>query len=132
VTALLDANALIALVISDHVHHDAADAWVASSGQLIATCPVTQGSLVRLLMREGQPAATGVAILTALTTDSRHEFWPDDVPYTDVRMTGVIGHRQVTDAYLAQLSRQHRGALATFDEGLAALHRDVAELIPVA
>jgi len=130
VTALLDANALIALVISDHVHHDAADAWVARSGQPIATCPVTQGSLVRLLMREGQPAVTGVAILTALATDSRHEFWPDDVPYTDVRMTGVIGHRQVTDAYLAQLARQHRGRLATFDEGLAALHRDVAELIP--
>jgi toxin-antitoxin system PIN domain toxin len=130
VTALLDANALIALVVSDHVHHDAADAWVARSGGPIATCPVTQGSLVRLLMREGQPPVTGVAILTALATDSRHEFWPDDVPYTDVRMTGVIGHRQVADAYLAQLARRHGGRLATFDEGLAALHRDVAELIP--
>ena len=129
-TALLDANALIALVVSDHVQHDAADAWVARSGQPIATCPVTQGSLVRLLTREGLPAVTGVAILTALATVSRHEFWPDDVPYTDVRMTGVIGHRQVTDAYLAQLARQHRGRLATFDEGLAALHHDVAELIP--
>ena len=129
-TALLDANALIALMVSDHVHHEAADAWVAKCGQPIATCPITQGSLVRLLMREGQPVATGIAILTALTTDSRHEFWPDDVPYTDVRMTGVIGHRQVTDAYLAQLARQRRGRLATFDEGLAATHRDVAELIP--
>jgi toxin-antitoxin system PIN domain toxin len=130
VTALLDANALIALLVSDHVHHEAADAWVARSDQPIATCPVTQGSLVRLLLREGQPAATGVAVLTALTADRRHEFWPDDVPYTHVRMTGVIGHRQVTDAYLAQLARQHGGRLATFDEGLAALHRDVAELIP--
>jgi uncharacterized protein len=129
VTALLDANALIALMVSDHVHHEAADAWVATSGQL-ATCPITQGSLIRLLMREGQPAATGVAILTALMSDSRHEFWNDDVPYTDVRLTGVIGHRQVTDAYLAQLARQRRGRLATFDEGLAALHGDVAELIP--
>ena len=129
-TALLDANALIALVVSDHVHHEAADAWVASCGHPIATCPITQGSLVRLLMREGQPAATGVAILTALGADSRHEFWSDDLPYTDVRMTGVIGHRQVTDAYLAQLARRNQGRLATFDEGLAALHRDVAELIP--
>ena len=128
-TALLDANALIALMVSDHVHHEAADAWVATWGQPIATCPITQGSLVRLLLREGHPAAMGVAILTALTTDSRHEFWPDDLPYTAVRMTGVIGHRQVTDAYLAQLARQHGGRLATFDEGLAALHRDVSELI---
>jgi uncharacterized protein len=129
VIALLDANALIALMVSDHVHHEAADAWVATCGQL-ATCPITQGSLIRLLMREGQPAATGVAILTALMSNSRHEFWNDDVPYTDVRLTGVIGHRQVTDAYLAQLARQRRGRLATFDEGLAALHSDVAELIP--
>jgi len=45
-------------------------------------------------------------------------------------MTGVIGHRRVTDAYLAQLARHNGGKLATFDEGLAALHRDVAELIP--
>jgi toxin-antitoxin system PIN domain toxin len=132
VTALLDANALIALMVLDHVHHQAADAWFANCGQPIATCPITQGSLIRLLMREGQPAATGVAILTALTTDSRHEFWPDDVSYVEVRTAGVVGHRQVTDAYLAQLARQHRGRLATFDEGLAALHRDVAELIPAA
>src|SRR3990170_2466443 len=32
-------------------------------------------------------------------------------------MTGVIGHRQVTDAYLAALARHHRGQLATFDPG---------------
>jgi uncharacterized protein len=130
VTVLLDANALIALVVSDHVHHEAADNWVAGCGQPIATCPITQGCLVRLLLREGQPATTGTAILAALTTNSRHEFWPDDISYPDVRMTGVVGHRQVTDAYLAQLARHRRGRLATFDEGLAALHQDVAELIP--
>jgi predicted nucleic acid-binding protein len=45
-------------------------------------------------------------------------------------MDGVIGHRQVTDAYLAQLARQHNARLATFDAGLAALHSDVADLIP--
>jgi predicted nucleic acid-binding protein len=40
-------------------------------------------------------------------------------------------HRQVTDACLAQLARHYGGRLATFDEGLAALHSDVAEPIPV-
>lgn len=44
-------------------------------------------------------------------------------------MTGVVGHRQVTDAYLAALVR-HRGAqLATFDRALAALHPDVTALL---
>lgn len=35
---------------------------------------------------------------------------------------GVIGHRQVTDAYLVALARHHGGRLATLDRGLAALH----------
>jgi predicted nucleic acid-binding protein len=47
-----------------------------------------------------------------------------------VRMQGVVGHRQTTDAYLAQLARSQQGRLATFDAGLAELHRDVADLVP--
>ncbi|MGH3319762.1 MAG: hypothetical protein ACRDN9_06190 [Streptosporangiaceae bacterium] len=42
----------------------------------------------------------------------------------------MVGHRQVTDAYLAQLARTQGRAFATFDKGLAAAHPDVAELIP--
>jgi uncharacterized protein len=37
----------------------------------------------------------------------------------------VLGHRQVTDAYLAALARHHKGKLVSFDRGLAALHADV-------
>jgi toxin-antitoxin system PIN domain toxin len=130
VTALLDANVLIALVVADHVHHDAAELWFADTTDAFATCPITQGSLVRLLIREGQSAQAAAAVVTALTAESRHEFWPDDVSFAAVSMRGVIGHRQVTDAYLAQLARAHGGRLATFDQGLAKLHDDVAELVP--
>jgi predicted nucleic acid-binding protein len=49
----------------------------------------------------------------------------------DVSLYGVIGHRQVTDAYLAQLARAHGGRLATFDQGFAKLQLDVAELVPI-
>jgi predicted nucleic acid-binding protein len=45
-------------------------------------------------------------------------------------MTGVIGHRQVTDAYLAHLARTRNGRLATFDQGLAKTHPDVVDLVP--
>jgi uncharacterized protein len=130
VTVLLDANVLIALLVSDHVHHDAAESWISGGTANFATCPITQGSLIRLLLRQGQSAATADAVLAALTAATRHEFWPDDISYAEVRMAGVIGHRQVTDAYLAQLARNRRARLATFDEGMAALHPDVAELIP--
>jgi predicted nucleic acid-binding protein len=63
---------------------------------------------------------------------SRHEFWPDSVSFADVQIAGVVGHRQVTDAYLAQLARNRNGHLATLDSGLAHLHSDIALLIPTA
>lgn len=44
-TVLLDANVLIALVVAEHVHHDAAADWLMASDTGFATCPMTQGSL---------------------------------------------------------------------------------------
>lgn len=99
-------------------------------GAVEATCPITQGSVMRLLIREGQSAATARAVLSAATAAPRHEFWPDDIEYASVPGHGIIGHRQVTDAYLAQLARARGARLATFDQALAKLHDDVADLVP--
>ena len=129
-TTLLDANVLVALVVADHVHHVPAEQWLASNtAAKFATCPITQGSLVRLLIREGQPASQAKDIVSAISRDERHEFWPDSITFAEVQLHGVIGPRQVTDAYLAQLARANGGRLATFDQGLAELHNDVAELV---
>jgi uncharacterized protein len=130
VTVLLDANVLIALLVDEHVRHEAAEGWFTGISEGFATCPVTQGSLMRLLVREGQSAATARQVLTETTAHPRHEFWPDDVPYTEVPCEGIIGHRQITDAYLAQLARVRGARIATFDRGMAKLHSDVVELIP--
>jgi uncharacterized protein len=130
VTVLLDANVFIALLVDDHVHHTAAENWLAGMPGNFATCPITQGSLLRLLLREGQSAATARAVLSEATANPRHEFWPDAVAYTDVPTAGIVGHRQVTDAYLAQLARSREARLATFDNAMAKLHHDVAELVP--
>ena len=129
-TALLDANVLIALVVADHVHHDAASEWLSASGAEFATCPITQGSLVRFLVRMGQSAADARAVVRAIEGASHHEFWTDSVSFAQVEIKGVVGHRQVTDAYLAQLARSRKGRLATLDSGLAHLHSDVTVLIP--
>ena len=82
------------------------------------------------MIRHGRGATDAHTQLRALGEDPRHEFWPDDISYRDVPLTGVIGHRQVTDAYLVQLARAHGGRLATFDKGLAALHGDVVLVVP--
>ncbi len=129
-TALLDANVLIALVVTEHVHHDAAAEWLTGFDADFATCPITQGSLVRFLVRAGQSATAGREIIGAIEKADRHEFWPDIISFAGVEVTGVIGHRQVTDAYLAQLARGRNGQLATLDSGLAHLHHDVTVLVP--
>jgi toxin-antitoxin system PIN domain toxin len=121
---------LIALVVVEHVHHDAAADWLAASESRFATCPITQGSLIRFLVRTGQSAAAARDVVSAVEAADRHEFWPDGLSFADVEFGGVVGHRQVTDAYLAQLARSRNGRLATLDSGLAHLHDDIAVLIP--
>jgi toxin-antitoxin system PIN domain toxin len=123
---LLDSNLLVALVSDGHVHHAAAQRWFAAQAQPFATCPITQGTLLRLLIRLGEvPPATAVRVLAALVAHPRHRFWPDVLGYLEISWRGVMGHRQVTDAYLAALARHHGGKLASFDRGLLALHADV-------
>jgi toxin-antitoxin system PIN domain toxin len=127
---LIDANVLIALSTPAHEHHSFAVAWRDGLTAPYATCPITQGALVRFALREGASAVDAVRLLQDLDADPNHQFWPDDLPYRKVRMAGVVGHRQVTDAYLAQLARQRKSRLATFERGAAAQHSDVSILIP--
>ncbi|HET6953021.1 MAG TPA: TA system VapC family ribonuclease toxin [Acidimicrobiales bacterium] len=129
-TTLLDGNVLAALAVVDHVHHGAARAWFAGSDDPFATSAITQGTLVRLLFRNGVPAAGALAVLEGLTGHERHRFWTDDQPYTAAALRGVIGDRQVTDGYLAAQARARGGRLATFDQGLAVIHADVVDLLP--
>ena len=131
-TVLIDSNLLISIAVDDHQHHATAARWFADQSGPVATCPITQGALVRHIVRTGPGMDSALAFLRALDERDGHRFWPDELSYTDVASRGVVGHRQVTDAYLAQLARHHEARLATFDRGLAALHPDVAELVPTA
>src|SRR5262249_27040502 len=131
VTLLLDANVLIALVVQDHVHHDAAEDWLAGTTGAFASCPLTQGSLVRLLLREGQTVSTVTAVVQALIHHARHEFWADDISYSDVSMHGVVGHRQVRAPSRAPLARSAGAALPSFDKGRAKLHPGVVVFVPI-
>lgn len=128
-TFLLDANVVVALCAADHVHHEVASAWFSQTQEPFATTPITQGSALRFLLREGVDAANAFEVMGSVTGHPRHEFWPDDVPFTNETLRGVVGHRQVTDAYLANQARRRGGKVATLDKGLVALHADVATLV---
>lgn len=127
---LLDANVMIALVDEAHDHHEKVGRWFTAI-EGMATCPITEGALVRYMVRKGQSIASVIDVLSRLTAHPGHEFWPDSLPYTGIDLSQVIGHRQVTDAYLVSLTRHHGpdARLATLDEGLAALYPGTVTLV---
>ncbi len=126
---LADGNLLVALTVEDHIHHEAALRWFGEVEPDLATCPITEGTLLRFLIREGWRALDAAAVLEAMRSRSWHRFWSDAIPFEAAHLAGVIGHRQVTDAYLVALSVHHRGQVATLDKGLAALHGDAVHLL---
>jgi toxin-antitoxin system PIN domain toxin len=128
-TFLADGNVLVALSVADHIHHAAAIRWFEHDGPDLATCPITEGTLVRFLVREGISAPDAVAVLEAMRVQRWHRFWPDAIPFEASQLGGVIGHRQITDAYLVALARHHGGRVVTLDRGLAALHGDDVHLL---
>ncbi|XVX19627.1 TA system VapC family ribonuclease toxin [Actinomycetota bacterium] len=128
-SCLLDANVLMALTVAEHEHHDRAGRWLADV-DAFAVSPIVQGALVRFLLRMGVDAATAQTLLAAVMAHPRCDFWPDDVCLTEADLSGVRGHRQLTDVYLAALAASHDARLATFDQALAALRPDSTLLVP--
>lgn len=131
-TLLLDANVLIALVNESHVHHERARVWFAGTKPSFATCPITEGALIRHYFRESDlpSAQEATDIIREIQRMPGHHFWSDTLSYSDIDYRGVIGHRQITDAYLASLARENKGKLATMDEGLSELHTRNSVWVP--
>lgn len=127
---LLDTNVLIALLWPSHAHHALAVRWFTrhrSSGW--ATCPFTQAGFVRIVSnpafsRDAVTPRDALGVLAANTASRDHVFWPDELPLAEaVAVAGsrLLGHQQVTDAYLLGLALRRGGMLATLDERITAL-----------
>jgi uncharacterized protein len=128
-TFLLDGNLLAALAINTHVHHDLALGWFDRLDAAFATCATTEGTLLRVAMHHGASASAAWALLDAIAQVEGHQFWADGFSYSEVAHRNLQGHRQISDAWLAELCRRRKGTLATLDRGLANSHPDVVELV---
>jgi uncharacterized protein len=128
---LLDGNVLVALADQAHVHHEIVLRWFVAGKVRFATCPFTQGTLIRMLVRFQAVASVKEAVmfLKKFSEHPAHSFWPDTLSYEVISWRGVLGQRQVTDAYLVALALHNGGRLATLDQGLAALHANEAVLL---
>ena len=130
-TYLLDANILIASSLTTHTLFDRTRIWFRQRQPHFATCPITQGALIRYYCHPtvGGSLVEAKGVLRAFVENTNHRFWPDDVSYLALPERGLRGPKQVTDYYLAALAGKKGGKLATMDEALAATFPDICELI---
>ena len=142
--SLLDVNMMIALAWPSHVHHRAAHAWFAkNASQGWATCPLTQCGFVRIssnakIIPEAVTPRDALALLNEIVKQATHSFWEDDIGILDEHIPSeyLVGHRQITDAYLLGLAIRHRSRLVTLDRGLSALlpkqspHQSALHILP--
>jgi uncharacterized protein len=112
------------------VHHGQAQRWFHEIGrEAWATCPITQLAFLRIssnqkIIPDAVRPSEALAMLARIVALRGHRFWadgPEPAVATVFKSLALVGHRQVTDAYLLALALHHRGKLATFDSGLSGL-----------
>lgn len=124
--ALLDVNVLIALLDADHVHHSIATDWLSRDiHQGWASCPITQNGCIRIMSQPAYPGGFSPQAVAARLAEAaarpEHAFWPDDINLLEAGTLDwgrVLGHRQITDAYLLALAVRKGGCFVTFDRRL--------------
>lgn len=125
---LFDVNVWIALFDDAHVLADRANALIETPRLRIATCPLVENAVIRVMNLPGYGRRGAVGLervrdqLAKACAELDHEFWPDDVSLRDERIadfTRVHGHNQITDLYLLALAVKHGGILVTFDQAIS-------------
>lgn len=127
---LLDVNVLVAMTWPTHRAHGKVQQWLAHhTRDKWATCPFTQTAFVRILSNpafspNALTAADALALLKSNLGHPAHQFWPDDIGLLDAIgrcQSRIVGHQQVTDAYLLGLAIHRKGKLVTLDSSVSAL-----------
>jgi predicted nucleic acid-binding protein len=114
---LPDGNILIARALTSHVNHKVALKFLETEKR-IATCPITELNLVRVLMQLNTAPKDAFAMLKEILKLHGARFIPCDLPVSAITRD-VRGHRMTTDAYLLWLAEQHGLTVATLDADFA-------------
>lgn len=125
---LLDVNVWIALLDGAHIHHPHVLAFFEQPSLKIATCPLVENGVIRVLNLPAYSKFGPVGFdkvsnkLNEICQSFDHEFWPDSLSLRNadlVDWSRVLGHNQITDIYLLALAKAHQGCLATLDHRVA-------------
>jgi uncharacterized protein len=127
---LFDVNVLVALIWPAHAFHANVHTWFARhSRRGWAKCPITQAGFVRIVSNPSfsRDAVSPEEALTLLAHNLQrpsHQFWADEIGIDEATLPfrqRMVGHRQITDAYLLGLAMHHKAKLATLDRSVVDL-----------
>jgi toxin-antitoxin system PIN domain toxin len=127
---LLDVNVVIALVEPGHQHFQRAQKWFSSFTKgTWGLCPLTEAAFLRITTNPAfQPGPRSmqqaIAVLQMMKSHPRHLYWNIGDSWVDITTPfarRILGHQQVTDAFLLGLAIKEDGVLVTFDRGLGYL-----------
>lgn len=122
--ALLDVNALIALLDEEHVHHAEILDWLSQPENLphgFATCAITQLGLIRVMSGKGyfKPVETHqAAAQLERTTRKGHRYLEIPAPCDGAVRWKATNSAQSTDATLLSTAVAHGCRLVTFDAAI--------------
>ena len=122
--ALLDVNALIALLDEEHVHHAEILEWLGRTENLphgFATCVLTQLGAIRVMSGKGyyKPVETEeVAGQLQGLTRKGHRYLGIPAPTEGAIRWKATRSNQATDATLLSTAVAHGCRLVTFDAGI--------------
>jgi len=95
----------------------------AGAGARLATCPITENGVVRIMAQPAYPNAQPAALVASRLAEAcrhpSHAFWPEPISLLQeglIDWQRLLGPRQITDAYLLALAVSHGGRFATFDQ----------------
>ncbi|HKN21348.1 MAG TPA: TA system VapC family ribonuclease toxin [Terracidiphilus sp.] len=124
---MLDVNVLIALLEPGHNFYPMALRWFMSSGKDDwGICPLTEIGFVRITTNPSffpgpRTRDEATYILEGLASRPGYRYWPLQDSWTALTAPfalRILGHQQVTDAYLLGMAIKEDGVLVTFDRGL--------------
>lgn len=124
--ALLDVNALIALIDEEHIHHPQILEWLQRDEHLLhgfATCAITQLGLIRVMSSKGyfKPVEPHLlATKLARLTRKGHRYLDIPAPIDSGIRWQETSSRQSTDSTLLATAVAHGCRLVTFDAAIKA------------
>ena len=90
---------------------------------------MTQAAFIRIssspkIIADAVTPRAALQVLQKIVAIAGHRYWTHDIAPAEAKVftsAALVGHRQVTDAYLVALVPHRKGKLATFDRGVAEL-----------